>query len=80
MFNVEAFRPLQDFKREVAEFAEHLKSSQPATGFEQVYYAGELEHLRTERQRKEGVSVEDATWERLADLAREYGLADELGF
>ena len=28
---------------------------------------------------KKGVSIEDATWERLAKLAREYGLAEELG-
>ena len=54
--------------------------SRPATGFERVYYPGELEYLRTERLRKEGVSVEDATWARLAELAREYGLDAKLGF
>ncbi|MCH8185601.1 MAG: Ldh family oxidoreductase [Chloroflexi bacterium] len=80
VFNVEAFRPLQDFKREVTEFAEYLKSSQPAAGFERVYYPGEPEHLRAQRLRKEGISIEDATWERLAELAREYGLAEQLGF
>jgi uncharacterized oxidoreductase len=80
VFNVESFRPLQDFKREVTEFAEYLKSSQPATGFERVYYPGELEYLSTERLRKEGISIEDTTWARLAELAQEFGLAGELGF
>ena len=79
VFNVEAFRPLDDFKREVAAFAEYLKSSQPAAGFERVYYPGEPEHLLALRLRKEGISVEDTTWARLRSLAQEYGLADKLG-
>jgi LDH2 family malate/lactate/ureidoglycolate dehydrogenase len=79
VFNVEAFRPLLDFKREVAEFARYLKSSEPATGFERVYYPGEPEYLSTQRLRKDGVSIEDATWERLTELAREQGVAGELG-
>jgi len=78
VFNVEAFRPLQDFKREVTEFAEYLKSSQPATGFERVYYPGELEYLSTERLRKEGISIEDTTWQRLIEVAHEFGLAAKL--
>jgi LDH2 family malate/lactate/ureidoglycolate dehydrogenase len=80
VFNVEAFRPLQDFKREVTEFAEYLKSCQPATGFERVYYPGELEYLSTERLRKEGISIEDTTWARLTEVAHELGLAGKLGF
>lgn len=78
VFNVEAFRPLQDFKREVTDFAEYLKSSQPATGFERVYYPGELEYLSTERLRKEGISIEDTTWQRLIEVAHEFGLAAKL--
>ena len=78
-FNVEAFRPLEEFKREVAEFAHYLKSSPPAAGFDEVYYPGELEHLTTQRKLKDGVLVEDATWEQLKALATEYGVAGELG-
>ena len=77
-FNVEAFRPLADFKREVAEFAAYLTSSQPAAGFDRVYYPGELEHLRTQKLRKEGIFVEDATWAKLLELAQEHGLEGEL--
>lgn len=79
VFNVEAFRPLQEFKRDVTEFAEYLKSSQPATGFERVYYPGELEYLNAQRLREEGISIEDATWGRLTELAHEFGLAGRLG-
>jgi LDH2 family malate/lactate/ureidoglycolate dehydrogenase len=79
VFNVEAFRPLQDFKREVAEFAGYLKSSQPATGFERVYYPGELEHLNEQRLRRDGIDVEETTWARLTQLAQELGVAGRLG-
>ena len=79
-FNVEAFRPLQQFKREVAELAGYLKSTPTADGFQEVYYPGELEHLTTQRRLEEGIEVEDATWEKLGGLATEYGMAEELGF
>jgi uncharacterized oxidoreductase len=77
-FNVEAFRSLSEFKSEVTEFAQYLKSSAPAEGVEEVFYPGELEHLRAQRFRQEGVSVEDATWDRLKALAAEYDLVAEL--
>ena len=78
-FSVEAFRPLEQFREEVTEFAHYLKSSPPAPGFDQVYYPGELEHLRTNKLLEEGITVEDATWERLNGLAQEYGLEGQLG-
>ena len=37
-FNVEAFRPLETFKQEVAEFADYLKDTKPAVGFEEVCF------------------------------------------
>ena len=80
VFNVEAFRPLQEFKREVAALAEYVKTSQPAAGFERVYYPGEPEHLLAQRLRKEGIFVEDATWAHLSERAREFCVADKLRF
>ncbi len=79
VFDVGAFRPVAEFKREVAEFAAYLKSSPPAKGFDRVYYPGELEHLRAQRLRVEGIEVEDSTWQRLTELAGEFGLSAELG-
>ena len=78
-FDVEAFRPLEEFKQEVADFAMYLKETPPAPGFSQVYYPGELEHLTTQRKMKEGIEVEDATWERLRELATRYRAASDLG-
>ena len=78
-FDVEAFRPLEEFKQDVTDFAMYLKETPPAPGFSQVYYPGELEHLTTQRKLKEGIEVEDATWARLRELATKYGVASDLG-
>jgi LDH2 family malate/lactate/ureidoglycolate dehydrogenase len=80
VFDVAAFRPLAQFKREVAEFARYLKATPKAEGSPGVLYPGEIEHRRAEERRKNGIDVEDATWEKLRQLSGEYGLADELGF
>ena len=79
VFDVSAFRPLEEFKREVAQLARYLKSSTPAQGTEEVLYPGELEARRREERLRDGIPVEDATWERLQALARELGLAPEEG-
>ena len=79
VFNVAAFRPLQDFKKEVAEFARYLKSTPPAEGSKGVFYPGEVEYLREQQCRRNGVEIEDATWEKLRALAGEYKVAGELG-
>ncbi len=78
VFNVAAFRPLLDFKKEVADFARYLKSTPPSEGSRGVFYPGEIEHLREVDRRKNGIEIEDATWEKLKALATDYKLADEL--
>jgi len=80
VFNVEAFRPLKQFKAEVAEFAQFLKSAAPAKGSSGVLYPGEVEHLKEVERRRDGIDVEDATWNRLAGMAAEHGLTEKLGF
>src|SRR5262245_39189646 len=80
VFNVAAFRPLRDFKKEVAEFARYLKSTPPSEGSNGVLYPGEIEYLREQERRRNGIEVEDATWDKLRALATEYKIADELGF
>ncbi len=80
VFNVSAFRDIQDFKDEVTEFASYLKSSETAPGFDEVLYPGEIEYRNETRQRKEGIFVEDSTWGELQSLAEGYDIASELPF
>ena len=76
VFKVDAFRPLAEFKREVAEFARYLKETPLSEGSTGVFYPGEVEYLREQERRKSGVEVEDATWKKLRTLASELKLAD----
>src|SRR5579862_2010472 len=78
VFNVAAFRPLDKFKQEVGEFARYLKSTPPSEGSQGVFYPGEIEFLREQERHKSGIEVEDATWDKLRALAREYKLSAEL--
>ncbi len=77
-FDPGAFRPLQEFKADVTAFAEYLKATPPAQGFDEVLYPGEVEYRTEQRRRKEGIPIEDATWEKLGALAREAGVAQLL--
>ena len=76
VFKVDAFRPLAEFKREVAEFARYLKDTPLSEGSTGVFYPGEVEYLREQERRKNGVDIEDATWTTLRKLAAELKLTD----
>ena len=78
VFNVEHFRPLDQFKKEVAEFAQFIKSSPPAAGFTEVLYPGEIEHRTEQRRRAEGIFVEDGTWQQISGLMQTLGVANEV--
>jgi LDH2 family malate/lactate/ureidoglycolate dehydrogenase len=78
VFNVAAFRPLQDFRKEVAEFARYLKATPPSEGSTGVFYPGEIEYIREQARRKSGIDIEDETWDKLRALSGEYRLGAEL--
>ena len=58
----------------MAAFARYLKATPPAEGFTEVLYPGEIEHRTAERRRREGIPIEDETWNRLATLVRAAGV------
>ena len=66
--------PLEEFRAEVTDFAEYLRSTPTAAGVEQVYYPGELEHIRAAKNLGEGIEVEQTTCDRLTKLAHEFGV------
>ena len=76
---VEAFRPLAAFKSEMAEFAAYLKASPLAAGASRIYYPGEIEYLTEQQRIRDGIEVEDATWDQVWGLVREYGLEGGVG-
>jgi uncharacterized oxidoreductase len=78
-FRVDAFLDLDQFKREVTEFAQYLKATPKAEGFREIYYPGEIEYVTTQRKLSDGIDIEDSTWSKLVELAQGFGVAEELG-
>ena len=79
VFNVAAFRDLATFKAEVTEFAQYLKATPPAQGFTEVLYPGEIEFEREQDRRKNGIPVEDATWNETAGTGARLRLGGQAG-
>ncbi|HEX2170882.1 MAG TPA: Ldh family oxidoreductase [Dehalococcoidia bacterium] len=73
-FDVNAFSPLEKFKKDVGDFARYLKETPPAEGFSEVLYPGEIEYRTEQRLRREGIPIEDSTWQRIGGIARGYGI------
>ncbi len=71
--------PVDALRATADQYVQYVKDTPFMEGHQDVLYPGELE-ARTRRQRlAEGVELEQATWDQLAEVAREYGVAQELG-
>ena len=77
---VDAFRPLLEFRAQVADLAGYLKDTPPSEGSRGVLYPGEMEHTREIERKRDGIDIEDSTWAKLSDLAEAAGLSAQLGF
>ncbi len=73
--DVERFRPLADFRHEVAALADYIHSSPTIEGVEKVYVPGEIELERRAARLREGIFVEEGTWDLLAKLCVRFGIA-----
>jgi uncharacterized oxidoreductase len=69
--SVEEFQPLDEFTGKVSELASFVRSRQPAPGFREIFLPGDQGRNNEQRQLKEGVEIDDATWNQLITLARE---------
>ena len=78
LFNVEAFRPLIDFKRDMAGFIEWVKSSRPADGSPGVFYPGERSNTTKQKRLKDGIDIPKFIWDRIMGFARDYGVSESL--
>ena len=74
VFNVDAFRPLAEFKTDLDDMIEYVKSSPPAAGSAGVFYPGERSHLGARRRAEEGVEIPDDVWDGVLAAAAEFGL------
>ncbi len=68
------FLPLEEFQSRMEHLVKTVKSARPAQGFEEVLVAGDPEWRMEAERVRSGIPVDDATWARLEELARELEL------
>jgi len=73
-FAVEEFQPLEDFYDKVDELIAFIKTTKCAPGFNEILLPGEAGRRREATQRKNGVEIDEDTWEQLIQLASELGV------
>ncbi len=71
LVDVQRFRPLGDFTREVSELLAWVKSARPLSGGADVLIPGEPEARMERERRAHGIPVEDETWRQIEDIAAE---------
>lgn len=74
--DVEEFQPREKFFDQVDEFVAHAKALKPAPGFGAVLLPGDRARKIEERQLKDGVEIDEATWAGLLKVAGELGIKD----
>ena len=70
-FAVEEFQDKNSFYDKVDKLLASIKSIKPAPGFSEVLVPGESGRRSEARQRKDGVEIDEPTWNRLRKLAAE---------
>jgi len=79
VIDIGRFAPLPTIRSKVSKMIGHLKDTPLAEGFESVMYPGEKEARNRRERAKNGVEIEDETWNQVMDLVKEYGVAAKLG-
>ena len=72
---IEDFIDLTDYKQEIEYLVDWVKSSARLPGIDEIYVPGEFEQRSREKRLKEGIPIEDPTWDRLVAAAERVGVA-----
>ncbi len=76
--NVGALASEEEIRGEVETFVNFVKETPPWEGSRGVLYPGEIEDMTRSQRLVSGVEIEDATWDEVQGLVREFGLEEEL--
>src|SRR6266436_1760893 len=69
-----AFRPLEDFKRDMDRLSQELKNSPKAEGQSRIYVHGEKSYSRMEKYRREGIPLGVKVVEAMKQVGTEIGV------
>jgi LDH2 family malate/lactate/ureidoglycolate dehydrogenase len=76
--NINAFRPVIDFKKQIDDIVTMLKQSPKAAGHDRIYVAGEKEFEIAEHNRKHGIPVIKPVVDELVKNGKRLGIPFEL--
>jgi uncharacterized oxidoreductase len=72
------FVPLDQFRSQVDQLTAYMKTSRPMPGVGPVHVPGEKSREETERRRRQGLVLNQETWQRLAGVLQDLGLPPEI--
>jgi len=72
---IDAFRPREEFKRDMDDLIRRLKDAPKAEGAERIYIHGEKEFEEAERLAKEGIPLNPKVAEELRTIAKQLGIS-----
>ena len=76
VFKADIFRAFEEYSASADELEGRIRAVPPAQGFDRVMLPGEPEVRNRCNRKKEGIPLEEATWESLLELGRSLGLED----
>ena len=77
--DLDSLSPVDGLRAAAEQYVQYVKDTPFMEGHTEVLYPGELEARSRRRRLADGVPLEQATWDQLTEVAREYGVAAELG-
>lgn len=72
--NISGFTPIHKFKSIIDGLIKHLKASPTRPGIKEVRVPGESKFREKEKRSKEGIYIDDITWQELQETAKKLGL------
>ena len=72
VINIAAFTPLDEFIERTTGLIEAIRSSPKAEGVSEILIPGEPEWREKEKRLREGIFVEDATWQEIMEIAGQF--------
>lgn len=74
VINPSAFTELAHFKQLMEGVFAYIKSTPPASGFDEVFMPGELDFRLREKRQAEGIPLDDQTWAQIRETAQGLGV------
>ena len=72
--DIQRFRPLAEFKKDVAKFATHLKQTPLEPGAPEIRMPGESTAINTKIRQESGITIHPVIWERLVELSENFSV------